>query len=449
MTSVTQAQPNNSNLHGSDQPENYTFGDKVSHFLYFCAGCDVDILKQCSHTDTVKYQGIGGVVLATATLAFFSGSYAFYTVFVPKVGFALSVAQQESYLPAYIGAVFFGIVWSLMIFNLDRFIVSSSGQGDGTDAITLGEVGRALPRIIMAIMIGLVLSKPLEIRIMQSEIDARLQIEQDNHAHERQKLLDQEYSLARKDLDAKKAEKVALRDNDEKELNSRQKIVDAARLALQNEIDGGPGSSGRPGCAKSCQQKKENLDKDEAELQEERKKNEPAVAEYKEDIKRIQTDIDNLNKKREDELLINKKGAAQLDGLIERISIAEEIAPIASRLLTALLIILEIAPIFFKMMLTISPYDYLTENRKRLIVARNGIDISKNLSTDKNTMIDVKNAIFYQAEVVEAQDIGKLKIEKELTALAQEKFTERLKEDIPRNLDNYIAPLNANEIKSS
>ena len=100
-------------------------------------------------------------------------------------------------------------------------------------------------------------------------------------------------------------------------------------------------------------------------------------------------------------------------------------------------------------MLTISPYDYLTENRKRLIVARNGIDISKNLSTDKNTMIDVKNAIFYQAEVVEAQDIGKLKIEKELTALAQEKFTERLKEDIPRNLDNYIAPLNANEIKSS
>jgi hypothetical protein len=301
----------------------------------------------------------------------------------------------------------------------------------------------------MAIMIGLVLSKPLEIRIMQSEIDAKLQIAQDNHARERQKQLDEKYNFDRKELDAKKAEQVALRDNEDNELKHREKIVEAARMALQNEIDGGPGSSGHPGCAKSCQQKRENLDKDEAELKEERTKNEPALAEYKEEIKRIQTDIDNLMKKREDDLLNIKKGAAQLDGLIERVSIAEEIAPIASKLLTALLIILEIAPIFFKMMLTISPYDYLTENRKRLIVARNGIDISKNLSTDKSAMIDVKNAIFYEAEVAEAQDIGKLKIEKELTMLAQEKFKDRLKEDIPRNLDGYIAPLNANEIKSS
>ena len=72
------------------------FSHRVSNFLFFCAGANTKLLAQCTHTDRVKSQGIGGVVLATAVLAFFSGSYAFYTIFSPKQGMAMEAIQQAA-----------------------------------------------------------------------------------------------------------------------------------------------------------------------------------------------------------------------------------------------------------------------------------------------------------------------------------------------------------------
>ena len=48
-------------------------GGPLSRFLWFCAGADASLLAHCPHSDRVKYQGIGGIVLATAVLAFTSG----------------------------------------------------------------------------------------------------------------------------------------------------------------------------------------------------------------------------------------------------------------------------------------------------------------------------------------------------------------------------------------
>ena len=73
-----------------------------------------------------------------------------------------------------IGSLIFGIVWGLIIFNLDRFIVSSTGKGDGTDKITWREVGQALPRIVIALILGFAISAPLEIKILESEINSEL-----------------------------------------------------------------------------------------------------------------------------------------------------------------------------------------------------------------------------------------------------------------------------------
>lgn len=71
-----------------------------------------------------------------------------------------------------------------MIFNLDRYIVASTGKGDGTEVITWAEFKNALPRLFMGCIIALTISKPLEIRIFKSEIDAKLQ--------EKQKLMRQD-----------------------------------------------------------------------------------------------------------------------------------------------------------------------------------------------------------------------------------------------------------------
>ena len=78
----------------------------LKSFFILCSGSDKDILQSCSNGEQNKYAGIGATVFFTAVMAFLASSYALYTVF-------------DNY---YI-AVFFGLIWGLLIFNLDRFIV--------------------------------------------------------------------------------------------------------------------------------------------------------------------------------------------------------------------------------------------------------------------------------------------------------------------------------------
>ena len=66
----------------------------------------------------------------------------------------------------------------MIIFNIDRFIVAASGVGDGTEKITWGELGGAIPRLCMGIIIAITISKPVEIRMFKSEIDSALYAEQ-------------------------------------------------------------------------------------------------------------------------------------------------------------------------------------------------------------------------------------------------------------------------------
>src|SRR5689334_22758996 len=90
----------------------------ATRFLWFCAGADGNLLARCPTSDWVKYQSIGGIVLATTVLAFVSASYAFYTVFSPKETTALQATLDPLTM---IVSTLAGIVWSLVIFNIDRF----------------------------------------------------------------------------------------------------------------------------------------------------------------------------------------------------------------------------------------------------------------------------------------------------------------------------------------
>src|SRR5689334_493783 len=77
------------------------------HFLWWCAGAHQDLLKQYP-SEHSKYAGLGGVILATFVLASFSAGYAVYSVF-GNIGWTLV----------------FALIWGLIIFNFDRFLVST------------------------------------------------------------------------------------------------------------------------------------------------------------------------------------------------------------------------------------------------------------------------------------------------------------------------------------
>lgn len=73
---------------------------------------------------------------------------------------------------AVIFAVFFGLLWGLAIFNMDRYIVSSIDKNSSS----IKQIAQATPRILLAIMIGMVISRPLELKIFDKEIRERLKV---------------------------------------------------------------------------------------------------------------------------------------------------------------------------------------------------------------------------------------------------------------------------------
>lgn len=121
-----------------------------NNFLLRCSGASLDILEECPRSEHIKHAGIGATILLTAVLALFSGSYALYTIF-----------------GSLLVAILFGIVWSLIIFNLDRLIVSSMRKTGSW----YKQLFAATPRLLLALLIAIVISKPIEIRLLETKIN--------------------------------------------------------------------------------------------------------------------------------------------------------------------------------------------------------------------------------------------------------------------------------------
>ncbi|MGN0029397.1 MAG: DUF4407 domain-containing protein, partial [Marinilabiliaceae bacterium] len=114
----------------------------VCEFLWRCAGADVDILRKCPGSQS-RYTGVGSTIVFTAVMAWASCGYALYYVFDSRIL-----------------ATFFGFLWAVMIFSLDRFIVNSiPGSLSLNKRLLFGS-----PRLVMAIIIGVVISAPIEMK---------------------------------------------------------------------------------------------------------------------------------------------------------------------------------------------------------------------------------------------------------------------------------------------
>lgn len=139
------------------------WGGWFKEFSWWCAGADRPLLRMCP-SDHSKYTGIGTVILFTALMAWFSSYIAMRLVFDldNKEGLALNIA-----------AIGFATFWSLMIFFLDRFITNTM-YSDGEVTISKKEFIGGLPRILIAIFLGIVISAPLELKIFQGRIDMEM-----------------------------------------------------------------------------------------------------------------------------------------------------------------------------------------------------------------------------------------------------------------------------------
>ncbi len=365
----------------------------VTRLLWSCAGADASILARCPQIDSVKFQGMGGVVLATAVLAFASGSYAFYTVFEPRTGTALS---REIHLPTVVMAVLAGAVWGLVIFNIDRFIVSSTGKGDGTERITLQELVQSLPRLVMAILIGVVISAPLEIRILKPEIDAQLELEQQEYLARLNQHSEQMHQNEKAELRSKLAAAMDRLDERESYFEKRRLEINEQRRLLELEAEGRTGS-GRAGRGPAWRDKRDTLDQMVAELERDRARETAKSQSILTEISRWKAELESIDDRLDAAKQSNLKQARHLDGLMKRIQISHEIGGVVPWVILLLLLAIETGPIFFKMMLRRGAYDYLLENELRLATARAGIELDAQIyETESGEEIRVD--VYHQAQ---------------------------------------------------
>lgn len=387
-------------------------------FFWSASGGDRYILERATYSDQIKYMCLGGIIVATGVMAALAGGYAFYTIFDAR-----GSAIEAGYNPVTLTiSIIFGCLWGLMIFNLDRFIVSSTGKGDGTEAITWEEIKGAIPRILMGAIIALTISKPIEIRMFKTEIDAKL--------HEEQLMLRKDYEARTranyedrlKGVDADLAKFETERD----QLKSR---IVKAEQELTDQLQGRSGAAAGDGkLSQALRSVKENLENELLNLD---SKNKPRVD-------ALMAQRDKLLQEMDSELGKNEVVANGLDGLLERIKLSHEIAGLwISLFITLLFMSIELTPIFFKLMLMKSPYDFLKDNIEELMKAEQGIHVETNYYKDKKgqardliTYLSKEKIILEKKALHEAQ--------KRLTQYAIAKYEEDMKRKIDSNPEDFI-----------
>jgi hypothetical protein len=380
-----------------------TYSEKVTsftRFLWWCAGADAKFLMLSPQQDRVKYAGIGGIVFSTGVLAAFAGGFAFNTAFGPKTmaGDHATIDQTTNIIWTIVPIVF-GICWGALIFNLDRFIVSSTGKGDGTDNITLKEFGQAVPRLIIAIILGLTISKPLELRIIETEINVELRKKQ-------QEKLDQ----FNKNTYTKFKEQIAQIDADIKKLETdRNVLVDRQKAAEQEYIDQMQGRAGNAGYGPRAKQLEVLKDEKLKEVEVYDQKHAQELANLKKNREK------KLNEQENELNVVNKKSAENLDGLLERISIAHDIGFWLGIALTLIFLSIEMGPIFFKMMMNKGVYDYLVENNNYRMYVQNGIVKEEYVFEGRDGMKLMERVNYLEVENDKKEKQEQLKAQEELS----------------------------------
>ena len=157
-----------------------------------------------------------------------------------------------------------------------------------------------------------------------------------------------------------------------------------------------------------------------------------------EEIEELKIELAEADKKLKDAKSKAEQSANSLNGLLERLKIAHEIAGIWITLfITLLFMAIELTPIFFKMMLIKSPYDFIDDNIKALLKAEQGIEVKYDFYKDKEG-VQRNLVINHQAERLMKEKIKLLQTQHELSEVVMENWKTKETKNIKANPESYI-----------
>ncbi len=135
---------------------------RSGRFLIWLSGARHQILAECP-TEQPKYTGLGLSILIPGLMGAVSLAFPLVTVF-----------RAASWV-----ALLFAVAWAAVIVSLDRtFVVSLPRKGTWQ-----AQLLRAVPRFLLALILGLVISTPFVLQIFRPEIGHEITLLHDQAAN--------------------------------------------------------------------------------------------------------------------------------------------------------------------------------------------------------------------------------------------------------------------------
>ena len=424
-----------------------TSGGWLNEFLWICAGANRPILRQCP-TEWAKYAGTGGTILFTALMATISGAYALNFVF------------DSLYY-----SIPFGMFWGALIFNLDRFMVNTM-YSDGKHTISLEEFKGGLPRIVLAIFLGVVISTPIEMKIFDDTINENLPTvkAKANGKFNGQKaefeihktlLIARKDSLSRelfnqqpgtpetiKELEKAKAELSEINDKLYKELYGTGITQQKGRGPAARELERQQAVKQREVDRLIAKAERESVELKEV-IKENRERLQHDIDQIDSELQYVQGQINEINASKTSTTEGMKHFSAQLEALYIGTSWEESHTLCFARYMVMLLFVaIEVIPTLFKMMVSFGPYDdYLhAESHKIRVLSEKKIsDINDEINT--SVMISTEhNRNRLAAETLANKELLEkiATAQAELLKIAIDKWREEELAKINENPSNYI-----------
>ncbi|MFM6265664.1 MAG: DUF4407 domain-containing protein, partial [Dolichospermum sp.] len=251
-------------------------------------------------------------------------------------------------------------VWSCTIFNLDRFFILTANQEKSASKSQFFMT--SILRLSIAVLLSLVVAKPLELRLFEREINQELQLAEVDKQREARLKQQEEWDNSSESIEIKKIDLQIQSLMKEEKLQS-DKLDKTAVDAIQE------GKSGQGSIYKDIDKRRKELEATKSDL--------------KSRINGLKSERENLRKQRDKRLgesvnrlnispsQLPKRDITTTGSLLERLSALERLSKrdptvAATNLLTTILfIIIEISPILVKMLSKQGLYEELLEKEKK------------------------------------------------------------------------------------
>ena len=332
-------------------------------FLWWCAGAHQKLLKEF-HSEHSKYSGLGGVLLATFVLATISAGYAIHTIF-----------------NNWFWTIGFAVIWGLIIFNFDRFLVSTMRK---YGVSRRKQIWMAVPRLALALLIGMVIARPLELKIFEKEINVKMT----ENLHKKIRLNDSLLTMEnRAQLQSAETERQRL-------LGRKMAIVDTLRnlqTAYVQEADGTGGSRQR-GIENITRLKQDAYNETKLQYAPELALLEKNIISQDSIMNTAIAAMEEKRKQYEASVQANM-GFMERNKALSDLSAEEGSVWWAGLLLSLLIILIEIGPVLSKLIMPVGPYDIALAKEELLQMAAHENEIRE----DKEDRFE-KRKIFRQQQ---------------------------------------------------